>query len=225
MVRMGLARSRALSFAKAISIGLRSGLLGGRNKSQAPRLRMACSAAGLLWAGRLSRMTIIALLQRWDELGAGLEDRAVHRRIDDPRRGQGAAAQSRDEGLGLPMAEGGLGAKALAALAASARPGHLCVGSGFVDEDQPMQFGPHLGLPFSLPRLARLAHVGPIAFANSLKLLGAPDRPLPSEGSDLALTVIASSCDVLRITMKLLADLLTTAASFARVCLSLLATR
>ena len=76
-----------------------------------------------------------------------------------------AAAQSGDERLGLPMAEGGLGAKALAPVAASARPGHLCVGSRFVDEHQPMRLGPHLGLSFSLPRLARLAHVGPIAFA------------------------------------------------------------
>jgi hypothetical protein len=63
------------------------------------------------------------------------------------------------------MAKGGLGAKALAPLAASASPSHLCVGSGFVDEDQPMRLGPHLGLSFSLPRLARLTHVGPIAFA------------------------------------------------------------
>ena len=38
-------------------------------------------------------------------------------------------------------------------------------GSRFVDEDQPMRLGPHFGLSFSLPRLARLAHVGPIAFA------------------------------------------------------------
>jgi len=38
-------------------------------------------------------------------------------------------------------------------------------GSRFVDEHQPMRLGPHLGLSFSLPRLARLAHVGPIAFA------------------------------------------------------------
>ena len=127
---------------------------------------MACSAAWLLWA-EVVQDDDVALLQRWDELGAhvGLEDRAVHRRVDDPRRGQGAAAQPGDERLGLPMAKGGLGAKALAPLAASARPGHLGVGSRFVDEHQPMRLGPHLGLSFSLPRLARLTHVGPIAFA------------------------------------------------------------
>jgi len=38
-------------------------------------------------------------------------------------------------------------------------------GSRFVDEDEAMGLETHLGLSFSLPRLARLAHVGPIAFA------------------------------------------------------------
>ena len=122
------------------------------------------------WAfvgGQVVQDDDVAFFEGRGELGAhiGLEDSAIHRRVDDPRRGQGAAAQSGDERLGLPMAEGGLGAKALAPVAASARPGHLCVGSRFVDEHQPMRLGPHLGLSFSLPRLARLAHVGPIAFA------------------------------------------------------------
>ena len=58
-----------------------------------------------------------------------------------------------------------------------ARAGHLRVGSRFVDEDQPMGLGPHLGLSFSLPRLARLAHVGPIAFAG-LKAFFLKLRPL-----------------------------------------------
>ena len=63
------------------------------------------------------------------------------------------------------MAKGDLGAKALAPVAAPPRTGHLRVGSRFVDKHQPMRLGPHFGLSFSLPRLARLAHVGPIAFA------------------------------------------------------------
>src|ERR1700722_16550536 len=71
---------------------------------------MACWAAELLCAGRLSQNDDVALLQCWGELGAhvGLEDRAVHRGVDDPRRGQRPAAQSSDEGLGLPVAKGGL---------------------------------------------------------------------------------------------------------------------
>ena len=117
--------------------------------------------------GQIVQDDDVALLQRGDELGAhvGLEDRPVDRRVDDPRRGQGAAAQSGDESLSLPMAKGSLRAKAsFAPAAASARAGHLRVGSRFVDEDQPMGLGPHLGLSFSLPHRARLAHVGPIAF-------------------------------------------------------------
>ena len=65
----------------------------------------------------------VALSQGWDELGAhvGLEDRAVHRGVDDPRRGQPPAAQSSDDGLGLPVAKGGLGAKTFARGDAPAR--------------------------------------------------------------------------------------------------------
>src|ERR1700744_5229497 len=88
-----------------------------------------------------------------------------------------AAAQSGDESLGLPMAKGGIGAKALALVAASARASHLGVGPRFVDEDQPVRLGPHPGLSFSLPRLARLTHVGPIAFAG-LKAFFLKLRPL-----------------------------------------------
>src|SRR6204780_5781578 len=74
-------------------------------------------------------MDDVAFFEGRDELGAqvGLEDRPVQRRVDDPRRSQGAAAQSGDESLGLPMAKGGLGGKGLAPVAASARAGHLRV--------------------------------------------------------------------------------------------------
>jgi hypothetical protein len=74
-------------------------------------------------------------------------------------------AQSGDEGLGLPMAKGSLGAEPFAPGAASARAGHLCVSSRLVEEDEAMGLETHLRLPFSFPRLARLAHVGSIAFA------------------------------------------------------------
>src|SRR5208282_4207859 len=89
------------------------------------------------------------------------------------------------ESLGLPMAKGGLGAKAFAPLAASARAGRLRVGSRFVDEDQPMRLGLHLGLPFSLPGLARLAHVGPTALAGLkafFKAQAVADQPARQRG-------------------------------------------
>ena len=69
------------------------------------------------------------------------------------------------------MAKRGFGAKALAPVAARPRARVIFVlslskdGSCFVDEHQSMGLETHLRLPFSFPRLARLAHVGPIAFA------------------------------------------------------------
>jgi len=47
----------AFSFEKAISIGLRSGLYGGRKRNQAPRCLRIALAFSLLWLGRLSRIT------------------------------------------------------------------------------------------------------------------------------------------------------------------------
>ena len=167
MVRMSHGAQMRLEFGEGHFDGIEVGAVG--RQKQEPGAALADGLLGGLAfvGGQVVQDDDVAFLQRWDELGAhvGLEDRAVHRRVDDPRRGQGAAAQPGDESLGLPMAEGSFGAKALAPVAASARAGHLRVGSRFVDEHQPMRLGPHLGLSFSLPRLARLAHVGPIAFA------------------------------------------------------------
>jgi hypothetical protein len=44
-------------FEKAISMGFRSGLYGGRNRNQAPISRRVRVAPGLLWLDRLSRIT------------------------------------------------------------------------------------------------------------------------------------------------------------------------
>ena len=115
----------------------------------------------------------VAFFEGWDELGLdiGFEDSPVHRRIDDEGRGEGVATQSGDEGLGLPMAERGFGAAALAPQATSAQGAsfsqarHFRGGSGLVEEDQPMRLEPHLGLALSPPFLSRLADIGAIAFA------------------------------------------------------------
>ena len=115
----------------------------------------------------------------------GLEDRPVDRRVDDPRRGSASQRSPATKVWSLPMAKGSLRAKALAPAAASARAGHLRVGSRFVDEDQPMGLGPHLGLSFSLPHRARLAHVGPIAFTGLkafFKAQAVADQPARQRG-------------------------------------------
>lgn len=50
----------ALSFEKSISMGLRSGLYGGRKRNQHPASCIALAAAAFLWVARLSRMTTVA---------------------------------------------------------------------------------------------------------------------------------------------------------------------
>jgi hypothetical protein len=109
----------------------------------------------------------VASFKRRGELGLdiGFEDSPVHRRVDDEGRGEGVATQCGDEGLGLPMPEGGFGSEALALQAASARARHFGGGPGLVEEDQPLGLEPHLRLPLSPPFLSRLADVGAIAFA------------------------------------------------------------
>jgi len=85
MVLIVLARSRALSSAKAISIGLRSGLYGGRNKSQAPLARMAASAAALFMGGQVVQDDDIARVKGRSELGSDALDiiSALRRRSTD----------------------------------------------------------------------------------------------------------------------------------------------
>src|SRR5512134_540768 len=90
----------ALSLAKAISIGFRSGLYGGRKRNQAPRSLRMVLAFSLLCAARLSRMTA------WPASSIGAScDLAVHRPVEEPGGGQAVAAQGGDERLGFPGAE------------------------------------------------------------------------------------------------------------------------
>ena len=130
---------------------------------------MAFSATGLLWASTHVHDDNVAFFEGWDELGLdiGLEDSAVHRGVNDEGRGEGAATQSGDEGLGLPMAERGFRPEALALQATSAQARHFRRGSGLVEEDQPMRLKPHLRLANADPFLARLFDVGPIVLAGS----------------------------------------------------------
>ena len=109
----------------------------------------------------------VAFFQRRGELGfdIGFEDAPIHGRIDDERGGEGVATQPGDEGLRFPMPERGFGAQALALGASTAQARHFRGRPSLVEENQPMRFQAHLGLPFSLPFLARLPNVGTIAFA------------------------------------------------------------
>jgi len=166
MVRMAMAQVR-LEFGEGHFDRIEVGAVGRQKHEPSASFADGVFGGGAFVGRQVVEDDDVCFFKGRGELGAhvGLEDRPIHRRVDDPWRSQGAAAQCGDESLGLPMAKGGLGAKTLAPAAAPPRTGHLRIGSRFVDEDQPMGLGPHFGLSFSLPRLARLAHVGPIAFA------------------------------------------------------------
>jgi hypothetical protein len=109
----------------------------------------------------------IAWLEGGSELGfdVSFEDEPVHRRVDDEGRCERATAQAGDEGLCLPMSEGGLGDKPSALEAAAAQTRHFGRGSGLVQEDQPLRFKPHLRLAHARPFLARLFDVETILLA------------------------------------------------------------
>lgn len=112
-------------------------------------------------AGKIVEDDNIAGIERRRELGfdIGFEDRPVHRRIDDPWRGQPIMPQGCDEGLGSPMTEGCPCSQPLAALRPPAQPGHLRRRRGLVDKDQSMRLLAHPGLAAALPATAPLSNV------------------------------------------------------------------
>ena len=144
--------------------------------------RMAVSAAALLWAGRLSRMTTSPGSMGRSQLGfdVSLEDPPIHRRVDDERRGERVAAQAGDEGLRLPMSERGLGEKPLALQATAAQARHLGGGSGLVKEDEPARLKPHLRLANADPFLAACLTSGRSrSLATTVLWNGPPLLPAP----------------------------------------------
>ena len=82
----------------------------------------------------------IARPQRRDQelLDPGLKQHAVDGSIQDQRSDDATAAQASNEGHRLPMAMRHLRHQALATGRASVLAGHVRLGPGFVDEDQPV---------------------------------------------------------------------------------------
>jgi len=111
----------------------------------------------------------IARLENWQELGfdIGLEDRAVHRGIDDPGCDQAIASEARHEGLRPPVAKGSLGIQPLALSGPATQAGHLGRRAGLVDKDQPMALLSHDGLAGILPRGPGAGQFRPVLFACS----------------------------------------------------------
>ncbi len=97
-----------MSFANAISIGLRSGEYGGREQELCADV---LEDRGGLWAlvgGKVVEDDNVARLQGLGELGfdVEVEEFAIDGPADDPRRVQPVMAQGGNEGLGLSVAEG-----------------------------------------------------------------------------------------------------------------------
>ncbi len=94
-------------------------------------------------------------------LGVGLEGGAVHRPVQHHWGGQAAETQTGDEGGGLPMPPGQRCTQTMTMAGTAAKPGHVGLGTGFINEDKTFRLQP--GLPV-VPMLTLLRHVGTLLF-------------------------------------------------------------
>ena len=97
--------------------------------------------------------------------GIGIEAGAVHRTVQHPGGDQASRAETRDEGLGVPVAEGGVVDEALADRGPAGGLDEVGLERSFVDEDQPFQHVGHFRLAGFNPDPAPLGHVGAQLFA------------------------------------------------------------
>lgn len=151
----------ALSLAKAISIGFRSGLYGGRKRNQAPRSLRMVLAFSLLCAARLSRMTTSPACSVRGQLRGDVEVEhlAVHRTIDDPGGGQAIAPQCGDERLRFPVTARRPRLEPLVAPGPAAQACQFGRRGRFIDEDEAVRLAAHARLAAAAPHPAVLADV------------------------------------------------------------------
>ena len=83
-----------LEFGEGHFDGIEVGAVGGQKHEPSAALADGLFGGLAFVGGQIVQDDDVAFLQCWDELGAhiGLEDRPIHRRVDDPRRSQGATA-------------------------------------------------------------------------------------------------------------------------------------
>ena len=106
----------------------------------------------------------VALLQGRGQLGLDMEveEFAVQRSADHPRRIQPVMAQGGDEGLSVPVAEGGVIHQTRSAWCPPGRLGHVGLEGSLVDECQPCQHVAHEGLAATDPYPAGQCDVRPL---------------------------------------------------------------
>ena len=98
-------------------------------------------------------------------LDVGVEADAVHCAVQHPRGDQAVLAQTRDEGLGMPVAEGGMVDQTLTDRGPTGGLDEVGLEGGFIDEDQHFQHVGHVWLAGLDPCPAPLGHVGTQLFA------------------------------------------------------------
>lgn len=89
------------------------------------------------------------------------EELAVDRSVDHPRRINAIMAQGGDEGLGLPVSEGGIGFQASPSRSPAPQGRHIGFDPCFINEDQPFKGDAAL---VSFPAVAFARHVRPRLF-------------------------------------------------------------
>ncbi len=94
-------------------------------------------------------------------LHIGLEGGTVHGAVQDHRRGEARCPQAGDEGGRLPVAPGDRGVQTPALQAAPPEPGHVGLGTRFIDKDKAFRLQP--ALP-ATPSPALGGHVGAFLF-------------------------------------------------------------
>lgn len=142
-VRAATLPGRALSLATAFSIGLTSGLQGGRNRGPAPAAAMASRPAMPLWLARLSLITPSPGRERRDQHlpDAGEEALALDGALDQPRRLDAAEPEPGDE-RGVRQGPWGTPARRRSPFGARPRLRAIFrVEPGLVDDDRPRRVG------------------------------------------------------------------------------------
>ncbi len=133
----------------------------GRQKDQMGSPGPDGGARGLaLVAAQIVEHDDVAGLQGWGQnfLDIDPEQLAVDRPVDHPGRVDAVVTQGGDEGLGLPVAEGGVGLQPTTARTPSSEWGHVGLDPGLVQKHQPGRVDPAL---IRLPARAFTRHVRP----------------------------------------------------------------
>lgn len=166
MVRRAADFTNHLNFEKTVSIGLRSGLYGGRYATVALAASTAQTNSGDLVAAEIVHDHDVTRSQGGREMlfDPAAKEFAVDRTVNDQRRGQSRDSQGGQKGGGLPVSMRDVTDQARSFQGPSARANHVRLHPGFVEEHEP--FGGDAVLP-QFPGRAAFGHVGPLLFARS----------------------------------------------------------